>query len=43
MEVKRISNARKLILAYKSMNSEMSTQWVETVINYIYDYETFKK
>jgi hypothetical protein len=43
MEVKRISNDRKLILAYKSMNSEMSTQWVETVINYIYDYETFKK
>jgi hypothetical protein len=43
MELKRILNDRKLILAYKSMNSEMSTQWVETVINHIGDYETFKK
>jgi hypothetical protein len=43
MEVKGISQERKLILAYKSMNSEMSTQWVETVINNISDYELFKK
>jgi hypothetical protein len=43
MNLKKILNDRKLILAYKSMNSEMSKQWIETVINNIRDYETFKK
>jgi hypothetical protein len=43
INLKKILNDRKLILAYKSMNSEMSKQWIETVINNIRDYKTFKK
>jgi hypothetical protein len=42
INLKKLSN-EKLMLAYKSMNSVTSKQWIETVLNHINDYEIFKK
>jgi hypothetical protein len=43
INLSNLSDEQKLTLAYKSMNSEKSTQWVETIINQVRDYESFKR
>jgi hypothetical protein len=43
IKLKKIPNEGKLILAYRSINGEMSKQWIETIINRIKDYENFKQ
>jgi hypothetical protein len=44
INLKKLSNEEeKLMLAYKSMNSETSKQRVETIFNHVNDYKTFKK
>jgi hypothetical protein len=43
IKLKKIPNEGKLILAYRSMNGEMSKQWIETIINQIRDYKNFKQ
>jgi hypothetical protein len=43
IQLKKIADESKMILAYRSLNGAMSKQWAETIINRISNYETFKQ
>jgi hypothetical protein len=43
MKLKDVPAARRLTMAYRSLNGVLSRQWTETVSHQLSDYEAFKK